>query len=69
MTRAARRLARLARMGTSIGIPKGIFTALRRHPHAVRVAPILLTASYLRPGESLSSLKTRVVSIGRCNTI
>jgi Mg2+-importing ATPase len=63
MTRAARRLARLAKMGSSIGIPKGIFTALRRHPRAVRVAPILLTASFLTPGESLSSLKTRVTGL------
>ncbi len=47
MTRAPHRIVRLLRPGASVGLPKGIFAALRRQPPPIRVAPILLEAASL----------------------
>lgn len=65
MTRAPDRIVRLLRPGASVGLPKGIFAALRRQPPPIRVAPVLLeTASlttegvYQRLGSRATGLTT-----------
>ncbi len=47
MTRAPDRIGRPRRPGASVGLPKGIFAALRRQPPPIRVAPILLESASL----------------------
>src|SRR5216683_6633283 len=47
MTRAPDRIGRRRRPGASVGLPKGIFAALRRQPPPIRVAPILLESASL----------------------
>jgi Mg2+-importing ATPase len=63
MTRATRRLVRLAKMGSSLGLPKGIFAALRRQPRTIRVAPILLESATLTPDAVYQLLKSRVTGL------
>src|SRR4029453_18460707 len=47
MTRAPGRIVRSQAPGVSVGLPKGIFAALRRQPPSIRVAPILLESTSL----------------------
>lgn len=65
MTRAPDRIVRFLRPGASVGLPKGIFAAVRREPPPIRVAPVLLeTASltmegvYQRLGSRVTGLTT-----------
>jgi P-type Mg2+ transporter len=48
-----------SRPGTSVGLPKGIFAALRRQPPPIRVAPILLESASLAADVVYQRLRTR----------
>ena len=49
------------RPGASVGLPKGIFAALRRQPPPIRVAPILLeTSASLTPEGVYQRLRSRL---------
>ena len=63
MTRAFHRIVRPQRPGASVGLPKGIFAALRRQPPPIRVAPILLESASLTSDVVFQRLKSRVTGL------
>jgi P-type Mg2+ transporter len=63
MTRTPRRAVRLWRPGASVGLPKGIFAALRRQPPPIRVAPILLQTASLTAEDVYQRLRTRATGL------
>jgi hypothetical protein len=63
MTRAPHRIVRSLRPGASVGLPKGIFAALRRRPPPIRVAPILLEAASLPAEGVYPRLRTRATGL------
>jgi P-type Mg2+ transporter len=58
MTRAS-----LRSPGASVGLPKGIFAALRRQPPPIRVAPIALESASLTSDAVYQRLDTRVTGL------
>ena len=60
MTRAERRIVRDPRLRASVGLPKGIFAALRRQPPPIRVAPILLESASLTSDVVFQRLQSRL---------
>ena len=63
MARAPHRIVRLLRPGASVGLPKGIFAALRRQPPPIRVAPLLLEAASLSAEGVYPRLRTRATGL------
>ena len=63
MTRAPHRIVRPQKPGTSVGLPKGIFAALRRQPPPIRVAPILLESASLTTAGVYQRLQSRVTGL------
>ena len=63
MTRASLRPLRLRSPGASVGLPKGIFAALRRQPPPIRVAPIALESASLTSDAVYQRLDTRVTGL------
>ena len=63
MTRASLRRLRLRSPGASVGLPKGIFAALRRQPPPIRVAPIALESASLTSDGVYQRLDTRVTGL------
>ena len=63
MTRAPHRIVRPPKPGASVGLPKGIFAALRRQPPPIRVAPILLESASLTTDGVYQRLQSRVTGL------
>jgi Mg2+-importing ATPase len=63
MTRRRPRIVRRPKPGASVGLPKGIFAALRRQPPPIRVASILLESASLTPDEVYRRLTSRVTGL------
>src|ERR1700737_5577749 len=63
MTRASHRIVGPLRPGASVGLPKGIFAALRRQPPPIRVAPILLESAFLPSDVVLQRLQSRLTGL------
>jgi hypothetical protein len=63
MTRASHRIVRPLRPGASVGLPKGIFAALRRQPPPIRVAPILLESASLTSDAVFQRFQSRVTGL------
>ena len=63
MTRAERRIVGDPRLRASVGLPKGIFAALRRQPPPIRVAPILLESASLTSDGVYQRLHSRVTGL------
>jgi Mg2+-importing ATPase len=63
MTRAAHRIVRPTKSGASLGLPKGIFAALRRQPPPIRIAPILLEAASLTSDGVYQRLQSRATGL------
>jgi P-type Mg2+ transporter len=63
MTRVLHRIVRPRRPGASVGLPKGIFLALRRQPPPIRVAPVLLESASLAAEAVFQRLDTRVTGL------
>jgi hypothetical protein len=59
VTRASRHIVRPPSPGASVGLPKGIFAALRRQPPPIRVAPILLESAALTSDGVYQRLQSR----------
>ena len=57
------RIVRWLRPGSSVGLPKGIFTAARRQAPPIRVAPLLLETSPLTPDGVYERLRTRAAGL------
>jgi hypothetical protein len=47
MTPLSSRIVRLRKLGPFIGLPKGIFVALRRQARSIRVSPVLVESAAL----------------------
>ena len=63
MTRAPHRIVRPPKPGASVGLPKGIFAALRRQPPPIRVDPILLESASLTTDGVYQRLQSRVTGL------
>lgn len=63
MTRVSHRIVRPSSPGASVGLPKGIFAALRRQPPPIRVAPILLESASLAADGVYQRLQSRVTGL------
>src|SRR5260370_38911173 len=63
MTRAFHRIVGPLRPGASVGLPKGIFAALRRQPPPIRVAPILLESAFLTSDAVFQRFQSRVTGL------
>jgi hypothetical protein len=63
MTRVRDRFVRPVRPGASVGLPKGIFAALRRQPPPIRIAPLLLGSSALTADDVYRRLESRVTGL------
>jgi len=63
MTRTTLRIVRPRRPGASLGLPKGIFAALRRQPPPIRVAPILVESASLTSEVVYQRLKSRATGL------
>ena len=63
MTPAERRIVGDPRLRASVGLPKGIFAALRRQPPPIRVAPILLESASLTSDGVYQRLHSRVTGL------
>src|SRR5438094_2951401 len=49
--------------GSSVGLPKGVFAALRRQPPPIRVAPILLESASLTSDVVYQRLRSRAMGL------
>src|SRR5690349_11582244 len=58
MTPLPRRIARRLKSGT-LGLPKGIFAAFRRHAPSIRVAPLLVESAALDSNAVYGRLASR----------
>jgi Mg2+-importing ATPase len=58
----------LWRPGASVGLPKGIFAALRRQPHPIRVAPLLLETASMTADDVYQRLQSRATGLTRDET-
>jgi Mg2+-importing ATPase len=63
MTRATHRVVGTDRPGPSLGIPRGIFAALRRRSSPIRVAPILVESASLTSEIVYQRLRTRATGL------
>jgi P-type Mg2+ transporter len=63
MTRAPQRIVRSSKPAASVGLPKGIFAALRRQPPPIRVAPILLETAFLTAEGVYQRLDSRATGL------
>ena len=63
MTRVSHRIVRPSSTGASVGLPKGIFAALRRQPPPIRVAPILLESASLAADGVYQRLQSRMAGL------
>ena len=60
MAGGARRAGGFGRAGPSLGLPKGIFAALRRQANPpIRVSPILVESASLAPDAVYARLRSR----------
>jgi Mg2+-importing ATPase len=63
MSRASQRTVRASRPGASVGLPKGIFVALRRQPPPIRVAPLLIELAFPTSELVYQRLDSRVTGL------
>ena len=63
MTPAPHRTSRAAKPGASLGLPKGIFAALRRHPPPILVAPLLVESASLPLDGVYQRLESRATGL------
>ena len=63
MKRAQRRRFSPRRLGVSLGLPKGIFAALRREPTHINVAAILIESAALPPDIAYQRLGSRAAGL------
>jgi Mg2+-importing ATPase len=63
MIRASRRIVHVRKPGASVGLPKGIFAALRRQPPPIRVFPLLLESASMTPDAVWQRLESRAAGL------